>query len=271
VNVIVLYNTTYTQRALDHLAAADIRVDVSTSSGSPPWAASISRSRGATGSRSPRRYATAAPIARSTRRPQSRLTRFSVRTLHSPWFATAGASFVPRAIAAFRAEQPSVDMIFIEADPDECARRIRDGELDIALIYEFEHGEKAPPDLQIVPLLEDCIYVALPAGHRLAASDEVPLSLLADEAWIQGVRGGSMLEVLPTACLAAGFEPRIAFRTDEHMAVQGLVGAGVGIGLVPELCLPISRRDIVVRPISAPGSCAACPRCCRRVPTGRQP
>ena len=83
-------------------------------------------------------------------------------------------------------------------------------------------------------------------------SMSVSLRDLADEPWIQGVRGGSTLEVLPTACRAAGFEPNVAFRTDDHMAVQGLVAAGVGVGLIPSIALPTARPDIEVRPIGDP-------------------
>jgi DNA-binding transcriptional LysR family regulator len=59
--------------------------------------------------------------------------------------------------------------------------------------------------------------------------------------------------VLPRACRLAGFEPIVAFRSDDRVAVEGLVAAGVGVALIPQLTLPSARRDMVVRPLEATG------------------
>jgi DNA-binding transcriptional LysR family regulator len=50
-----------------------------------------------------------------------------------------------------------------------------------------------------------------------------------------------------TACLAAGFTPKVGFRSDDYNVVQGLVAAGVGISLIPGLSLTNVREDIVIR------------------------
>jgi molybdate transport repressor ModE-like protein len=169
------------------------------------------------------------------------------------WFATAGATLMPRAIAAFRARHPQVDLSLVEADPDDCLARLRERELELGLVYDFDLAPSPAGDLEQVDLLDDRLYVGLPRDHPLASKPSISLRELEDAPWVQGVRSGSTLEVLPTACRAAGFEPRIAFRTDDHMAVQGLVAAGVGVGLIPTLTVPSARRDIAVREISAPG------------------
>ena len=49
------------------------------------------------------------------------------------------------------------------------------------------------------------------------------------------------------ACAIAGFEPRIAFETDDYTAMQGFVAAGVGVSMIAELGLTTIRDDIVVR------------------------
>ena len=49
------------------------------------------------------------------------------------------------------------------------------------------------------------------------------------------------------ACMAYGYDPRIAFETDDYNAVQGFVAAGVGVSLIAELGLTSVRDDIVVR------------------------
>jgi molybdate transport repressor ModE-like protein len=168
------------------------------------------------------------------------------------WFSTAGAILVPRAIARFRRRYPAIELVLEEADPDECAHRLRDGELDIAVVYQFRLDEPLPPELRLTPLLEDRLHIALPPDHRLAHRRRIRMADLASETWIQGVRHGSTVATLPAACREAGFEPQIAFQTDDPMAWQGLVAAGVGVAVIPQLTLPTARPDIAVRQLEAP-------------------
>jgi DNA-binding transcriptional LysR family regulator len=168
------------------------------------------------------------------------------------WFSTAGATLVPRAIGRFRERHPGVELALAEGDPEECVALLREDDLDLAVVYEFPLEEALPADLRTRHLLDDALHIALPPGHRLAWRRRIRLEELADEAWIQGVRKGSTVTVLPAACRAAGFEPGIAFSTDDPMAWQGLVAAGIGVAVVPALTLPTARPDITVRELDAP-------------------
>src|SRR5918998_966263 len=78
-------------------------------------------------------------------------------------------------------------------------------------------------------------------GGRLRLAD------LADEAWIGGPQDCECNRLIYGACSAAGYDPRIAFETDDYAAVQGFVAAGVGVSLIAELGLTSIRDDIVVR------------------------
>jgi DNA-binding transcriptional LysR family regulator len=169
-------------------------------------------------------------------------------------FATAAAVLVPRAISGFRHEHPAVEVQLIELDPDEATDALRANELDLALIYQFPLEPAADlSGLSYLPLLDDRLNVALPSDHRLAKRKRLRLSELAGEPWVQGVYRGATAGVLPAACRAAGFEPRIVFRSDDHMAVQGSVAAGLGVAVVPELTLATARRDIVILPLEVEG------------------
>jgi DNA-binding transcriptional LysR family regulator len=165
-------------------------------------------------------------------------------------FPTAGVRLVPRAVAAFRARHPDIGLELTEADPDDALERLAARELDLALVYRFDHYEVAREDRHDdVELLTDELRLVLPADHRLARRRRIALSELATEPWIQGVRHGSTVNILPAACRAAGFEPRIAFQTDDIMAVQGFVAARVGVAVISQLALPLTRHDVVVRPL----------------------
>jgi DNA-binding transcriptional LysR family regulator len=169
-------------------------------------------------------------------------------------FPTAGATLMPLAIAAFRAAYPEVDLSLVEGEPEELAPRLRDGEFDLGLIFEFEGTGELGPGLRGAPLFEDPMKLALPKGHRLARKEQVALEDLADEAWVQTSEASACAGHVVRICRAAGFEPRVSFESDDYLTVQGLVAAGVGVALIPELALSQTvSYDIAVRALHPQG------------------
>jgi DNA-binding transcriptional LysR family regulator len=168
-------------------------------------------------------------------------------------FPTANAVLMPRAVAAFRPRHPNVELVLSERDRDDGLAGVAERELDLALVYEFSLVPVVVPDeVRLRALLTDPVNIMLAEGHRLARRRRLRLVDLADETWIQGVRHGSTIDVLPMACRAAGFEPRILFRTDDQTTVRGLVAAGLGIAMVPWLVLPSMPPGLVARPLDEP-------------------
>jgi DNA-binding transcriptional LysR family regulator len=169
-------------------------------------------------------------------------------------FPTAASTLVLDAIKTFRRAHPDVELTFVESGTNEGLRRLRGGEVDLALAFR-EHGRPAPAewdDLDADSLLVDPLYVAVAASHRLASKLTIRLRDLADDGWIQAVRAGET-GITYQACLAAGFEPRIVALSDHAPITQGLVALGVGVTLVSSLSVPQARKDIVVRPLKPSG------------------
>ncbi len=165
-------------------------------------------------------------------------------------FPTAGATLMPRALALFRAAHPDVEVTLSEGEPEQVAPRLRAGELDLALLFEFDDEAPLAPDITRTGLFEDPMYLALPHEHRLAARQRIRLADLAEEAWVQTSRESPCARHVVRSCYAAGFEPHVAFESDDYQTVQGLVAAGVGVALIPELALSAVREDIVIRALS---------------------
>jgi DNA-binding transcriptional LysR family regulator len=165
-------------------------------------------------------------------------------------FPTAGATLMPLAIATFRASYPDVELTLAEGEPEEIAPRLRAGELDLALLFEFDGATPLQEGTTRTELLEDPMYLALPAEHPLAGKRELRLQDLAEEAWVQTSRSSPCALHVVRSCHAAGFEPNVAFESDDYQTVQGLVAAGVGVALIPELALSIVREDIAIRALS---------------------
>jgi DNA-binding transcriptional LysR family regulator len=164
-------------------------------------------------------------------------------------FPTAGATLMPLAIATFRARHPDVELTLAEGEPEQIAPRLRAGELDLALLFEF--GQSSLTDgLARVELLEDPLYLALPSAHPLAERRRLRLEDLRGEAWVQTSSASPCAREVVRSAYAAGFEPNVAFESDDYQTVQGLVAAGVGVALIPELALTVVREDIVIRALS---------------------
>jgi DNA-binding transcriptional LysR family regulator len=165
-------------------------------------------------------------------------------------FPIAGATLMPLAIATFRSSYPDIELTLAEGEPEEIAPRLRAGELDLALLFEFDEPEAGMEGLTRVELLGDPMYLALPREHPLTGKDGLRLGDLHGEAWVQTSRESPCARHVVRSCHAAGFEPNVAFESDDYQTVQGLVAAGVGVALIPELALSVVREDIAIRSLS---------------------
>src|SRR5579859_3345037 len=169
-------------------------------------------------------------------------------------FPSAGATLMPLAIAAFSERHPDVMLSLAEGEPEEIAPRLKAGEFDLALLFEFPDEDRAlTSELHTVSLLEDPLHVALPASHRLAHKHALALRDLRRESWVQTSASSPCARHVVQSCRAAGFEPRVAFESDDFETVQELVAAGVGVALIPRLALTRVHPGIVVRAL-APSS-----------------
>ena len=168
--------------------------------------------------------------------------------LRTASFPTAGATLMPQAIAAFRASHPGVEVTLAEGEPEEIAPRLRAGEFDLVLLFEFEGvGERLSAGMKRFELLDDPLHLALHADHALARRKELALENLREEAWVQTSASSPCARHVVRSCHAAGFEPRVSFESDDYQTVQGLVAAGVGVALIPQLALTTVRPDLHVR------------------------
>ena len=161
-------------------------------------------------------------------------------------FESAAATLMPLAIAAFRAEHPDIELSLIMAEPEDSAPLLKTGEIDLALGFDSRIRGEVDGILR-QHLISDPMFIAMPADHPFAHKRNLRLADLADDPWIAGTTDCECNRLINRACAIAGFEPRIAFQTDDYTAMQGFVAAGVGVSLIAELGLTSIRDDIVVR------------------------
>jgi DNA-binding transcriptional LysR family regulator len=162
-------------------------------------------------------------------------------------FPSAGSTLIPQAVAAFRHLHPEVELSLGEGEPEEIAPRLRSGEFDLALLFEFPGEEQQSTGLATTALIHDPMWVALPVQHKLARKHNLALIDLRDQDWVQTSARSACARHVISVCREAGFEPRVSFESDDYDTIQGLVAAGVGVALIPRLALSHRRPGLVVR------------------------
>ncbi|MFB7516930.1 LysR family transcriptional regulator [Streptomyces sp. NPDC056144] len=165
-------------------------------------------------------------------------------------FPSGSSTLVPTALAALRAAHPGTRVSLVEAEPPRSIEMLREGDCDVALAFRYGAGQAEWDDLVVRPLLADRLVGLVPEGHRLAGAESVGIAELADDSWIAGCP--RCRRQLVDVCEEAGFTPRIDFATDDYPAVVGLVGAGLGVAVLPELAIesvrPKGARTVTVEP-----------------------
>lgn len=168
-------------------------------------------------------------------------------------FQSAGATLVPRAVAFFHERHPLVELSMLEAEPAEAGAKLKSGEVDVALVYDHDSTPgMLAPELELTELTEDHYDLILPAGHSLAGRRRPGLADLAEEPWVASSDVSDCRRILETVCREAGYQPRVAFETDETMAAQALVAAGVGVTILPRLALTTVHPGVAVRTLKSP-------------------
>jgi DNA-binding transcriptional LysR family regulator len=164
-------------------------------------------------------------------------------------FPSAGATFVPPALALLRDAHPDLEVTLVEDEPPELGRLVLHGEADVAVSFEYlggAGGSDSEAGLERTELCRDEKLAVLWADHPLAAQPEIDLADLCDARFIGGCprcRGH-----LVTLCRQAGFEPDIGLSTDDWVAVQAMVAARLGVTLLPGLVLgAVHHPDVAIR------------------------
>lgn len=164
---------------------------------------------------------------------------------------TASSAFNPvvsTTIRLFRARWPEVRLTLTEMNTNLLMDRLMRGELDAAFI---RPGLEDPDDVRMVRLADEPMLIALPVNHPLAVHAALPLSALADEAFVLFPRmvGLSLHDDIVAACRQAGFELNVTQEAPQMPSVVNLVAAELGVSIVPAAIAQIRLPGVTYRPI----------------------
>ncbi|MEW2134368.1 LysR family transcriptional regulator [Streptomyces sp. NPDC005435] len=162
-------------------------------------------------------------------------------------FATAAQTLVPTALAELKNRHPEAELSLVDIEPPDGYGLVTSGDLDVLITHRYPGVPPTPhPGLERRPLLADPLRLVLPSGHQLAPHPTgIALARLADETWISGAPGIPNRVCLEHLARQAEFDPRVAYESADYHVILALVGAGLGIALVPESVLAGADRSWV--------------------------
>jgi DNA-binding transcriptional LysR family regulator len=150
--------------------------------------------------------------------------------------ASVLSTIVPKAAATLAEAHPGLELSVIDRHPVEALQALRQGEVDVALVYRHADDPVEDEGFRLVHVIDDPIYlVSQRPGDTIANHRH--------SGWIGGCE--RCREELLAVCRQAGFAPRIASASDDMVVVQALVAAGVGVTTLPGLALQAHRRPDV--------------------------
>jgi LysR family hydrogen peroxide-inducible transcriptional activator len=176
-------------------------------------------------------------IARQAVDPESGSIRLGI-------FPTLGPYLLPHVVPTIHARFPNLELLLVEEKTEVVLQRLRDGQLDVGILALPVHAEQ----LHEEPLFEEDFVLAVPADHPLAATEgPVTTDVLAGEHVLLLEEGHCLRDQALSVCRLAGADERNGFRATSLETLRQMVGAGVGLTLLPELSVrpPVPPSEAV--------------------------
>jgi DNA-binding transcriptional LysR family regulator len=151
---------------------------------------------------------------------------------------TTAAEVMPAALRAFREDHPGVEVALWEYDSFEAvASALGRGRLELG----FAHNPTPDDRVESVPLLDDSWVILTRRDSPLAAIEHPSFDVLDGRDVVAWNRKWQVQAELEEAWMRRGIAPRIVYRTDDNLALQRLVAAGLGHACIGRLA---ARRAI---------------------------
>ncbi|AOM82898.1 LysR substrate-binding domain-containing protein [Salisediminibacterium beveridgei] len=160
------------------------------------------------------------------------------------------AHTLPRAISSFRMRYPDAKFQLMQRLNRDLVSGIVKGDFNMAMIGPLPKDDRR---IETRALFTEKVVALLPKHHRLADRENIRLRDLKDEPFVLLPEPFEFRNIVLDACKEVGFTPYIAFEGDDIDALKGLVAAGLGVTLMPEVTLMDSLfRSTVKKNITDP-------------------
>jgi len=146
---------------------------------------------------------------------------------------TVGPYFLPRILTSFSLKFPQVRITVVEEITPVLLDRLRAGTIDVAVLALPIRGH----EFETSPLLTERLFAALPKKHRLAKRNALSLKDLRSEPFLLLRDGHCFRDTAVAACDRARLHPQIVFESGQFSSLLSMVGAGMGVSIVPEMAI----------------------------------
>jgi LysR family transcriptional regulator, hydrogen peroxide-inducible genes activator len=146
---------------------------------------------------------------------------------------TIAPYMMPRYTSAFAKKYPEANLRIVEETTPILVESLRELSIDLAILaLPLRHKE-----LELFPLRTEPLFAVLPESHPRAAAKSLALKELRGESFVMLRDGHCFRDLSIAACTHARVTPRIAFESGQFSSLFGMVAAGIGISLVPEMAI----------------------------------
>src|SRR5690606_8368158 len=160
--------------------------------------------------------------------------------------SSLAAHLLPTVISAFRKKHPKVKFQLHQDSYHSLIDSVVTGQIDMALLGPLPLEERRVKSE--IMFLENLVAL-VPSTHELVGKPSITLADLRSDAFILSPKGYILRDIVVKACKQHGFEPLVSFEGKDIDAIKGLVSAGLGVTLLPEITLvdSLPRSTIKIR------------------------
>lgn len=164
--------------------------------------------------------------------------------------SSMAAQMIPKAVSGFRERYPAVHFQLQHGSYRELVDWVAKGDLNLAIMGPVPQQEA---QIKGTVLFQEKFVALLSADHPLAKKESLNLNELKEDLFVLFPEGFVLRDIVVKACGNLGFQPKVAFEGDDLDAIKGLVSAGLGLTVLPEIALSEHiASSIVILPITEP-------------------
>jgi LysR family hydrogen peroxide-inducible transcriptional activator len=146
---------------------------------------------------------------------------------------TIAPYFLPARVSLFLRKYPRAAITVVEDVTVRLVDRLRAGLVDLALMALPTRGH----DLECFPLHTERLFAILPKHHPMARKRSLTIKDLRQEPFLLLREDHCFRETAIEVCKHARVMPQIVFESGQFSSIMAMVGAGLGISIVPEMAL----------------------------------
>lgn len=175
------------------------------------------------------------------------VSRGEVGQLVIGFVSSAAYNVLPELLRSFRVQVPEVRLELHELTTDQQLQWLREGRMDVGFVR--------PPieddTLELKPIFQEALMVAIPERHRLVDEEAIALESLATEAFILFPRAlaPGLYDQIISLCQQGGFSPMVVQEAIQMQTIVSLVAAEIGIAIVPGSLHHLQRTGVVYKPL----------------------